>query len=264
VSSVADAVKRLSDPKQSVRDAAAAEIRAAIARDVSSTGDPGEAFWKKKLASIKPGITAAQFMSATGATNEGAASSGQSTSAIYRLDDYWTVAVYFDNPDKLREVGALTRRARSVWVEPPKGFSGKWVTYFVNGVVDNDIQYAKGTCERFTAHYDNAQLAYEQRYKNGQIDGAEIGYHPDGSKAYEIRHAAGKSVGRWVHWYANGKIESEETYVNGVLEGTSTHWRQDGTKSTRMDYKAGKETGQAAWDEHGKLLYAHGSAQQAP
>ena len=27
-----------------------------------------------------------------------------------------------------------------------------------------------------------------------------------------------------------------------------------------MHYAAGVETGQAAWDEHGKLLYAHGTA----
>jgi hypothetical protein len=258
-------VKQLSDPEQSVRDAAAAFLRKSLAADAGVPGDPGEAFWKKKLAAIRPGITVARFKAVTGGTSEGAISSGQSTTTTWRLDDYWVVGTTFDQPDKLRSVGAPARHARSVWVEPPaKDFSGRWVTYFVNGLVDHDIQYARGSYERFTAHHDNGQVAYEQRYENGQIDGPEVGFHPDGRRAYEIAHSAGKNVGRWVHWYPSGKLQSEQTYVDGELEGPSVNWRQDGTKSSRIDYRRGKETGQAAWDEQGKLLYAHGSLEQAP
>jgi hypothetical protein len=259
------AVQRLADPQQAVRDAAASYVRQTLAADAGASADPGEAFWKKKLASIRPGITAAQFKSATGATSEGTLSSTQSSTTTWRLDDYWTVSVTFDLPDKLRTVGPLGRRARSIWVEPPaKDFSGRWVTYFVNGVVDHDIQYLHGTYERFTANHDNGQVAYEQRYKDGRIDGPEVGFHRDGRRAYEIAHSAGKSAGHWVHWYPNGKVQSEQTYVDGDLDGPSIHWREDGTKSSRIDYRRGKETGQAAWDEQGKLLYARGTAEQAP
>ncbi len=139
-------------------------------------------------------------------------------------------------------------------------FTGKWVTYFVNGLAENDIQYTHGEYQRFTTYYDNGQLAYEQRYVGGKIDGPELGYHRDGKRAYAIEHAMGKSVGRWLHWFPNGKVETEQTYVDGELDGSVVHWREDGTKSSRMDYRNGKETGQAAWDEHGKLLYARGTA----
>jgi hypothetical protein len=258
---VPDAVNRLRDPQPAVRDAAAAEIRRALATNPAAAGDPGEAFWKKKLAAIKPGITAEQFKAATGATEEGGAGSGQTHTMIFRLDDHWVVEIYFDNPDRLREVGPLTSSLRSIWIAPPKDFTGKWTTYFVNGVLSHDIDYSKGTYRRFASYYDNGQLVYEQRYVDGTIDGPEVGYHRDGKKAYEGKYAGGKRIGRWVHWHPNGKMESEETYVDGERDGTSTNWREDGTKSVRFDYKAGKETGQAAWDEKGKLLYAHGTAE---
>jgi antitoxin component YwqK of YwqJK toxin-antitoxin module len=151
---------------------------------------------------------------------------------------------------------------RHVWVEPAKDFTGRWVTYFVNGVTAHDIDYLRGSYRRFRSYYDNGQLVSEQRYVDGKVDGPEVGFHPDGKKAYEIRHAAGKHVGRWVHFYPNGQIESVETWVNGVREGSSVRWREDGTKSVQFDYRAGKETGQAAWDEKGALLYAHGTAEQ--
>jgi hypothetical protein len=251
----------LGDPRQEVRDRAARAMRAALSRDARAAADPGEAFWKKKLAAIRPGITKAQFMAETGAIEEGTGGSGQSFTSNFRLDDYWTVSAYFDRPDKLREIGTLARRPRALWVDPPKAFSGKWVTYFVNGSVSHDIAYVNGQYERFTAYHDNGQLAYTQHYVEGKIDGPEVGFHPNGKKAYEGRHAAGKSVGRWVHWYANGNMQSEQTYVDDALDGISMNWREDGTKSSRMDYRAGKETGQAAWDEKGALLYAHGSAE---
>jgi hypothetical protein len=254
---LASAIARLSDPDPAVRDGAAAELRGKSAKEL---GDPGESFWKTKLASIKPGVTQAQLRALTGATAEAGIASGQTSTVTFRLDDYWTFVAYFDVPDTLREIGPLDRRARAIWVEPPKAFSGRWTTYFVNGVVAREMDYAQGAYRRVAEHYDNGQLAYEQTYAGGLIDGDEVGYHRDGKKAYEIHHAAGKSVGRWIHWYPNGNVQMERTYVNDVLEGPMTNWREDGTKSSRIDYRAGEETGQAAWDEHGKVLYARGTA----
>jgi len=225
-------------------------------------GDPGESFWKTKLAAIKPGITQAQLRDITGARSEEGISSGQTSTITFRLDDYWTFVAYFDLPGTLREIGALNRRARAVWVDPGKTFSGRWVTYFVSGVMARETDYTQGGAySRFAAYYDNGQLTYEQRYTDGKIDGVEVGFHRGGQKAYEIHHAAGKGVGHWVHWYENGKVQMEQTCVDDELDGSTTNWREDGTKSSRIDYRAGKETGQAAWDEHGTLLYAHGTAE---
>jgi hypothetical protein len=262
-SSDAAVIQRLRDLRQDVRDAAAIEIRKLIVEDAAAAGDPGEAHWKGKLAQVKPGMSEAAFLAATGAKSEGTNSSGRSSSTNFRLDDYWTVVAHFDLPDSLRKVEPLTRHARSLWVSPPKNFTGRWITYYVNGVVDNDIQYRNGTYERFATYYDNGQLVHVEVYVNGKVEGPQISYHPDGSKAYEGQSSKGKSVGRWVHWYANGKKQSESTYVDDQQDGPSMRWREDGTKWSRIDYSKGKETGQAAWDEQGKLLYANGTAENA-
>ncbi len=263
-SGVAEARKQLTDPAPAVRNAAAEKLRQALAEGGAASRERGAARWKQRLSAIPLGISAEEFKTATGASAEGRTGSMGGSSMTFRLDDNWTVNAQFDRSDKLRELGPLTASVRPIWVEPPPGYSGRWVTYFANGVVAHDIQYQRGAYERFKAYYDSGQLVYEQRYVNGKIDGAEVGFHRNGAKAYEISHAAGKSVGRWVHWYPNGKMQSEQTYVNGALEGTSMNWREDGSKSTRMDCRAGKETGQAAWDEQGKLLFAHGSAERSP
>jgi hypothetical protein len=261
--SVGEAVKQLSDPRPSVRDAAAATLRKLLAEDPTAARDPGEAHWRMKLAAIPRGISSEEFARLTGASSEGGASSGRSSTTNWRLDDYWTVTVTFDLPDNLREVGELTRNARRIWVDPGKGYSGAWTTYRVNGVVDHKIEYVGGNYVRFASYYDNGQLVSEQHYKDGAIDGPELGFHRGGQKAYAIEYAAGKPVGRWVHWYANGNLQSEQTYVDGRLDGVTMNWREDGTKSSRIDYRKGEETGQAAWDEHGVLLYARGSASDA-
>ncbi len=264
MTNVTDARKRLADPLQAVRDAAAAELRAAYAADPAAAGVVDEAFWKNKLAAIPRGVTPEQLEGLIGAKSEGATGSGGTMTVNYRLDDHWTVVAIFDHPGGLRDVGELSRAARDVWVEPPKGFSGRWVTYFATGVVAHDIQYSSGKYRKFTAYHDNGQLAYEQRYVDGEIDGVELGFHRNGKRAYEGTHAMGKRIGRWVHWYESGAVESESTYVDGLLEGPSITWRENGTMSVRREYHAGQETGQASWDEQGKLLFSHGSLERAP
>ncbi len=252
-------VAALADAGQAVRDCAAAAIRAHLAKH-PQTGDVGEAHWKAKLKAIKPGISQKAFEAATGAKNEGGVGSGRSFSVTWRLDDYWVVTTHFDLPDSLRTVGAPQRQARAVWVDPGKNHSGKWITYFVNGQKSHEIRYQNGVYESFRSYYDNGQLVSEQTYVRGRIHGPELGFHRDGAKAYSIAYDDGKSTGRWTHWYPDGRLLSEQTYKDGKPHGSSVNYRPDGTKSSRIDYRDGVESGQAAWDEHGKLLYARGTA----
>jgi len=252
----------LADTGQSVRDCAAAAIRAHLAKHPQA-GDVGEDHWKAKLKSIKPGITQKAFEAATGGKIEGSVGSGRSFSITWRLDDHWVVTTHFDLPDSLRTVDAPQRHARDVWVDPGKSSTGKWVTYFINGQMSHEIRYKNGVYESFRSYYDNGQLVYEQTYINGRIHGPENGFHRNGARAYSITYADGKSTGRWTHWHPDGKLQSEQTYKEGKLHGSNVNYRPDGTKSSRIDYRDGVETGQAAWDETGKLLYARGTATAA-
>jgi hypothetical protein len=256
---VAAEVGRLASPDPRVRDAAAEHIRAALAANPRAAGGHDVAYWRARFAAVKRGWSHEQLERELGARSEGMVMSGGSETALWRLDDYWMAVTYFDRAG-FRELGAIESRPRTVWAVPPKDFTGRWVTYFVTGVMSQAIQFDHGASVMSEAYYPNGQLAYRQRYLAGTIDGAELGYHQNGAKAYAGWHAAGNKVGHWTHWYPDGKLESESDYdAAGELNGVSITYRPDGTKQVLFEYVHGKETGQAAWDEHGALEYAHGT-----
>ncbi len=257
---VAAAKLRLRDPQQGVRDAAAEFIRQSLARDPAASGDPGEAFWQRALAAVPRGATPAEVEKALGAATEAEMPGGKARPKHYRLDDFWTVLAYFDSPGGLRSFAPPSRQARRVSVAAPENYSGRWVTYYVNGVVDREIDCRAGRHERIATRHDNGQLQSEQRFVDGKADGRAVGYYPDGKKMSEVEYAGGEMAGRWVNWYPNGNKQAESTYLAGKLDGVSTGWREDGSKAHEIHYRRGEETGQAAWDERGSLLYARGSA----
>ncbi|MGE0786979.1 MAG: toxin-antitoxin system YwqK family antitoxin [Sandaracinaceae bacterium] len=252
------AIEQLASPTQTTRDDAAARARALVEAEPRLRGT--EAQWRRRLAWVRPGTTEAELRRRAHATPEGAMSGGGGTTASYRLDDFWVAVVVLDATDHVREIAEIVARARDVWVQPPSGFTGRWRTYTAGGSLSHDIEYANGTYVRFAQYHDNGQLAYEQRYVRGQIDGEERGFYPDGSRMYVIHHAMGRDVGHWVHWFANGQVQLDQTYVAGELDGVVTHYREDGSRQVVFLYERGRELGQAAWDEHGTLQYAHGAA----
>ena len=114
-------IARLGDPDSAVREAAAVGLRKAIAANAGASGVRGEAYWKARLAPIKPGMSRQELEAATGAKGEGSLGGNGGTSTIFRLDDYWTVTVNVnvDRSQSVRELGPPTRSPRAVWVEPP-------------------------------------------------------------------------------------------------------------------------------------------------
>src|ERR1051326_5738514 len=114
--SVKQLVAQLADAKQDVRDAAAAKLRGMKIAPVD---------WKAKLAKIPKGVSEAEFAKLTGATMQGGGG-GYMTSMAWQLDDTSAVDTTFDPSGRLAEIGEVTLHARSVWVEPPKGFTGTW------------------------------------------------------------------------------------------------------------------------------------------
>jgi hypothetical protein len=252
----ADDVTDLANAKQATRDTAANHLRernAAAAHDV--------AYWTKRLAEIKIGSPVTDLETKLSAKSEAGGSSGQSTSTSYRLDDYNITEITFDiQTQKILFIGKVENRPRSVWVDPPKDFSGHWKTFFVDGKLERDYEYAHGVYVTTSDYYDNGQLAMTRHYVAGKLEGPEVAFHPNGKKAYEGAYKHDKSEGHWLYWFPSGKVETDQTYVDGALHGTSTTNRETGEKSV-FEYDHGKETGQASWDAHGKLEYAHGTAE---
>jgi len=44
-------------------------------------------------------------------------------------------------------------------------------------------------------------------YRDGELDGPEYWYYPDGTKESEGQHSMGTIVGEWRTWYPDGKLK---------------------------------------------------------
>jgi antitoxin component YwqK of YwqJK toxin-antitoxin module len=264
----AELVKKLSDPNPQVREAAALSLRTMAAADAAAVGDVGEHFWRAKLATFRPGTSDSEIFRALGPGHPGEGNGGYLFQRI-KLDAYWSVTAELTEDTstgkiRLRRFDALERHAPEAEVgPPPAGFSGKWVSHYINGTVANEHDFVGGVLVRITDYYDNGQVRAVTPYAPGfKEDGMAVSYNRNGTKATEGRYVAGKRSGPWVEYDEKGKSRYEATYVDGEAEGITLHRNLDGTMS-RMDFHAGKETGQAAWDEQGKLIYARESAADA-
>jgi hypothetical protein len=261
-------VALLADPSQTVRDAAAAEIREALAADPAArTNDHGHEYWDDRLRQIKPGMKHAEVMPLLTAEDRPLTdeerlithlASGGTNNLSMRLDDYWTVNVYYYNPDVVHEMPPqLTRRARNVWIAPPDDFTGRWTTYFVNGQQSHDIDYRGGKYHgTFTAFHDNGARSYEQHYDDGVTSGADTGWYADGVMAYAGEYVDGRQDGVWTHWYSNGRLRSRSHYQRGKQHGLDEAWYPDGQPNREVSYRDGKHHGgDRYWDADGKLAW---------
>ncbi len=127
--------------------------------------------------------------------------SGGSHSERYTLDDGWTLTCWYTNKDNALIDRQLQKATRSVWVEPPKDFTGKWITYFVNGEKNHEIDYQAGRYfGEFVSFHDNGSKAVVQHYAEAGVIGEDTGYFPSGHLNYRGRYEGGKQVGKWI-WY---------------------------------------------------------------
>jgi RNA polymerase sigma factor (sigma-70 family) len=259
-------LKALHDGDSAVRAAAAEALRRIVAKYLSDTiylrsKDGGEAAWQEKVNQVKPGMTKAEVLKMLPAFAEAPEkmeiADGDSHIVSYRLDYHWVVTIYYRNPDKVIERPTLNKRALRVHVEPPRNFTGTWITWHVNGQKGYEIQYANGQYDGvFTSFHDNGKKSYEQHYVNHTAHGADTGWLPDGKLSYTAQYRNGQQDGTWTHWYANGNKQSETNYANGKYNGRVTNWHENGQIGSINDYKDGVKHGlEASWDEKGVPHY---------
>jgi RNA polymerase sigma factor (sigma-70 family) len=259
-------IKALRDPDGEKRAAAAEALRRIVAKYPSGTvyltkKDGGEAAWQEQLDRVGPGMKKAEVLKILPPFAEAPESSeigsGDSHIAMYRLDYHWVVTVRYRNPDKVIDRPTLARRALRIYVEPPKNFTGTWLTWHVNGQKGYEIQFKDGKYDgTFTTYHDNGGKSYEQHYVNHVIHGADTGWFPDGRTSYTAEYKNGKKEGTWTHWYANSIKHSETTYSNDQYHGRDSRWHENGQLAAVNDYKNGVKHGrEAAWDENGILQY---------
>ena len=133
----------LESPAQATRDAAAAKLRKTYKRTP-----------KSKLAPLvtkikKPGMTKEKTLALLAPyhpKSEGAGAGGGGETILYRIDDGWLLEAAFSTRGDGKVLAArLLESIRDVWIEPPKDFTGTWITYLANGEKSREMKYDKGT-----------------------------------------------------------------------------------------------------------------------
>lgn len=57
-------------------------------------------------------------------------------------------------------------------------------------------------------------LSYEHNYKNGELDGKQYDWHPNGELWVEENYINGMKDGKQYKWYGNGKKWEEQNWRN--------------------------------------------------
>jgi len=214
-------VAQLGEEQPALRDKAAAAIREMLAKSGGvAPGTHDENYWTKVLQSIVIGMPKAEVEKIIPTNGETPPTVGQgmgSVSEKRRLDNNWEATVYFDADGKVYSPAKLHKSVLSIWIPPAPDFSGKWITYFVNG-----------------------QKATEIDYKDGEYDGPYISFYSNGRKSYEQHYVNGFAQGSDQGWHENGQQSYTGQYLNDRQEGLWTWWNPDGTKQKEVMYKQGK------------------------
>lgn len=195
-------IQDLSNPDQSVRDQAAAQLRSLFK---PSSREP----WQQKIDSIPKGSRRADVLAMLGLDEERDLHMSIDSMEQYRLDDTWTVRILFTGDlQTLRTIELIEQLARP-WVNPPVDFMGRWVTYYVNGSKAYEIDCRDGKYQgRYRSYYANGQLLVQQHYRDHRAHGEDTGYYPSGKLMYRGLYEDGEQVGSWIHYHEDGSERS--------------------------------------------------------
>jgi antitoxin component YwqK of YwqJK toxin-antitoxin module len=107
----------------------------------------------------------------------------------------------------------------------------------------------------WTYYDEKVTLISRETYLNGQKNGIEYIYFPDGVVSEEKRYKTGKQDGVFKSYYEKNLVKSEGTYVNGYLDGKNIFYYPEGNVTAAVGYyKNGKKVGPWIYrDKKGKV-----------
>jgi hypothetical protein len=196
------AVERLGSREQAVRDEAAKELREAAPKL-----DPDH--WKPLMRRLRAGTSWGECLAILGPMTN-------NLQPLYaqmwhfhqecRLDDFHILRLHLSasadftpRSDYQLEEAELRKDVRYVWVSPPKGFTGTWTTYFINGRKSHEFGYRDGSYFGTCTTYDpDGNVVGRTDYAGvGRTDEAQGG-PPNGSQPIrsETNSASGAAGSR--------------------------------------------------------------------
>jgi len=128
------------------------------------------------------------------------------------------------------------------------------VQFHKSGMVGDYFTISKLNGEFDT--YLNGKISLMTSLKNGELDGWQVYYFPDGliKKKFFVKN--NKKEGIEYSYYEDGKIEIKESFKNGQREGPKITYFRNGQVEQRLLHKKNKVEGKEyAYYEDGNLKY---------
>lgn len=91
--------------------------------------------------------------------------------------------------------------------------------------------------------YDNKQLAEQRTYVDGEKEGIQQAWWPDGKPKFIYTAINDIYTGELKEWNAAGLLNKDFYYVNGQEEGSEKMWWDDGTVRANYVIRKGKKYG---------------------
>lgn len=204
----------LMSPSQSIRDVGAQTLRGSFV-------PPARTNWDFLVTRLKLGMkesAVAGLLSSAGATSEPDGTIVNEIIKTYRVDDLWVVRCWFTNSVPGKSEGGLSEtrlieQMNRILVEPPAGFTGDWITYWVNGQINLDSHYLNGKLDGVnTSYYPNGSKSDVASCRGGVLDGEATAYYSSGKIQSKGQYKAGAQVGHWIWYQETGAVDSEKNF----------------------------------------------------
>lgn len=116
-----------------------------------------------------------------------------------------------------------------------------------DGSVRDTIPLEAGIA-RLESKFTNGKVSRRMTYRNGELDGEFIEYHPNGQVMERSVHRAGKVEGTSTSYYPDGKVMEAIPYVDGLMHGERVTYWENGQVRERITYAYGEMHG--TWSVH--------------
>ncbi len=95
--------------------------------------------------------------------------------------------------------------------------TGKWIEYYNNGNIRNNLEFKNGRPEGVAImYYENGNISETGSWINNRWTGIYASFHVTGRpKKIFVYDEIGKPQGHSISYYENGKIECEGEYITG-------------------------------------------------
>lgn len=85
--------------------------------------------------------------------------------------------------------------------EPPKNYSGAWVTKYKNGQINFKGKYVNGKAVGEGVYYfENGQIRFIGSYVDGLKEGKWLAYFENGVLRYKVNYSKGDQVGERIYY----------------------------------------------------------------